>query len=174
MSTSLSLSELIEYTDWERGKWHDWLRQRGDDVLATSAGPHGDGRFQIVGDLVRHIFSAEKRYIDRLSNRPLTDQASIPNDSVEALFQFGRQSRTDFKEFVKSFPAQDWDVPQDFNLMNNFLRATPRKIVVHVLMHEIRHWAQIGTLFRLNGLPVEFHDFLFSPVLGGKFKRLPT
>jgi uncharacterized damage-inducible protein DinB len=121
---------------------------------------------------VRHIFSAEKRYIDRLSNRPLTDAASIPNGSVEALFQFGRQSRTDFKKFVKTFPAQDWDVPQDFNLMNNFLRATPRKIVVHVLMHEIRHWAQIGTLFRLNGLPVEFHDFLFSPVLGGEFKRL--
>jgi uncharacterized damage-inducible protein DinB len=170
MSTSLSLSELIEYTDWERGKWHEWLRQRGDGVLATSAGPHGDGRFQTVGDLVRHIFSAEKRYIGRLSNRPLTDAGSIPNGSVEALFQFGRQSRTDLKEFIKAFPAQDWDVPQDFTLMNNSLRATARKIVVHVLMHEIRHWAQIGTLFRLNGSTGEFHDFLFSPVLGGEFK----
>jgi uncharacterized damage-inducible protein DinB len=55
--------------------------------------------------------------------------------------------------------------------MNNLLRATPRKLVVHVLMHEIRHWAQIGTLFRLNGLTGEFHDFLFSPVLGGELKR---
>jgi len=78
---------------------------------------------------------------------------------------------SDLKEFVKGFPAQDWDVPQDFNFMNNFLRATPRKLVVHVLMHEIRHWAQIGTLLRLNGLKGEFHDFLFSPVLGGEFKR---
>ena len=60
MSTSLTLSELIEYTDWERGKWHDWLRQRGDGALAVSAGPHGDGRFQIVGDLVRHIFFGRK------------------------------------------------------------------------------------------------------------------
>jgi uncharacterized damage-inducible protein DinB len=50
--------------------------------------------FKPVGDLVRHIFSAEKRYIDRLSNRPLTDADSIPNGNVEALFQFGRQSRT--------------------------------------------------------------------------------
>jgi len=174
MSNGLSLSELIEYTDWERGKWEDWLRQRGDHVLAISAGPHGDGRFQIVGDLVRHIFSAEKRYIDRLSNRPLTDTTSIPNGSVETLFHFGRQSRTDLKEFVKTFPAQDWDVPQDFNLMNNFLRATPRKIVLHVLMHEVRHWAQIGTLFRVNGLTGEFHDFLFSPVLGGEFKPLTS
>jgi uncharacterized damage-inducible protein DinB len=168
MSAGLSLAELIEYTDWERGKWHDWLRQHGDDVLATSAGPHGDGRFQTIGDLVRHIFSAEKRYIDRLSNRPLTDTASISNASVEALFQFGSQSRGDLKEFVENLPVGDWDVPQDFNFMNNFMRATPRKLVVHVLIHEIRHWAQIGTLFRVNGLKADFHDFLFSPVLGGE------
>ncbi len=171
MSTSLSLNELIEYTDWERGKWHDWLRQHGDGVLAISAGPHGDGRFQTIGDLVRHIFSAEKRYIDRLSNRPLTDPACVPNNSVEALFEFGRQSRADLKEFVRTFPAQDWDVPQELSLMNNALRVTPRKIVVHVLMHEIRHWAQIGTLLRLNGLTGEFHDLIFSPVPGGELKR---
>jgi uncharacterized damage-inducible protein DinB len=164
----------MEYTDWERGKWHDWIRQRGNHVLTISAGPHGDGRFQMVGDLVRHIFSAEKRYVDRLSNRPLTDTGSIPNDSIETLFQFGRQSRKDLREFVATFPAQGWDVPQDFNILNNFLRATPRKIVVHVLMHEIRHWAQIGTTFRLNGLVGEFHDFLVSPVMGGEFKRLTS
>ena len=171
MSIGSGVDELIEYTDWERGSWYDWLRQHGDRVLSISAGPHGDGRFQSVGDLLRHIFSAEKRYIDRLSNRPLTDAASIPNDSAEALFQFARQSRVDLKEFVKAFPGQEWDVPREFHLMNNFLQATPRKIVMHVLMHEIRHWAQIGMLFRLNGLAIEFHDFLFSPVLGGEFKR---
>ena len=98
--------------------------RRGDDVLTTSAGPNGDGRFQSVGDVIRHIFRAEKRYIDRLSNRPLTDTSSIPNNSIEALFQFGRQSCADLKAFVES-------------LMNNSLKATPRKLVAHVLIHEI-------------------------------------
>jgi hypothetical protein len=46
-------------------------------------GPHGDN--QTVGDVVKHIFSAEKRYIERLSDEPLTDTASIPNDNLEAL-----------------------------------------------------------------------------------------
>ena len=170
MSTNLNFHELVEYTDWEREKWLDWLRQKGDQVLAISAGQHGDGRFQSVGDLVRHIFSAEKRYIDRLSHRPITDTASIPNNSVEALFHFGRQSRAELVDFIKTFPAAEWDVMQEFNFMNNILRATPRKIVAHVLMHEIRHWAQIGTLFRLNGLTFEFHDFIFSPALGGQFR----
>ena len=75
---NLSVNEIIEYTDWERQKWHDWLHQHGDQVLAISAGPHGDGRLQTVGELVRHIFSAEKRYVDRLSGRPITDTSSLP------------------------------------------------------------------------------------------------
>jgi uncharacterized damage-inducible protein DinB len=171
MSTGVSLGELMEYTDWERSKWQERLQQRGDSVLATSVGAHGDGRFQSVGDVIKHIFSAEKRYVDRLSNRPLTDAASIPNDKLEALFQFGARSRKELREFVETLPARNWDVPQEFTLMNNSLMATPRKIIVHVLMHEIRHWAQIATLLRLNGVAGEFHDFLFSPVLGGAFKR---
>jgi hypothetical protein len=59
MLSGLSLGELIDYTDWQRGKWQDWFREHGADALAMSAGPHGDGRFQTIGDLVRHVFSAE-------------------------------------------------------------------------------------------------------------------
>jgi len=120
---------------------------------------------------VRHIFSAEKRYVERLSGRRLSDPASIPSDNVEALFEFSQTSRKQLRKFIETFPAQEWDVPQDFKLLNNSLRATPRKIVVHILMHEIRHWAQIATVLRLSGLTGEFHDFLFSPVMGGEFRR---
>jgi uncharacterized damage-inducible protein DinB len=164
---NLSLNDLCDYTDWERQKWRGWLEQRGADVLKLSAGPHGDGRFQTVGDVVRHIFSAEMRYMDRLSGRPITDTAAIPSDSIEALFQLGQQSRKAFREFAETFPAAEWDVPQEFTLGNSGFRMTPRKIAVHVLLHEIRHWAQIATLFRMNGLALgEFHDILFSPALG--------
>jgi uncharacterized damage-inducible protein DinB len=123
---------------------------------------------------MRHMFSAEKRYVERLSGQPLTDPTSIPNDDVHALFRFGRQSRKNLKEFVQSFPAEQWDLPQDHKLMNSVLTMTPRKIVVHILLHEIPHWAQIATLFRLNGLVDDFHDFLFSPVLGGGVRREQT
>jgi hypothetical protein len=77
MPINLSVSDLIEYTDWERQQWYDWLRQHGDGVLEIGAGPHGDGRFGTVGELVRHISSAEKRYVDRLSGRPLTMHVSF-------------------------------------------------------------------------------------------------
>ena len=147
------------------------MRRHGEHVLKISAGPNGDGRFEIMGDLVRHIFSAEQRYVERLSGRSLTDTASIPNDNIEALFEFSQQSRKELKELIKTFPVGDWDAPRDFKILTSLIRATPRKIVTHILMHEIRHWAQIATLFRLNGLVDEFHDFLASPVMGGEWRR---
>jgi uncharacterized damage-inducible protein DinB len=171
MLVNLSVNDLMEYTDWERLKWYGWFLQQGEPVLKMSAGPHGDGRFQTVGDQVRHIFAAEKRYVERLSGRPLTDPASIPNDKIEALFEFSRLSRKDLRELIETFPAAAWDTPEEFKILDNFVSVTPRKIVIHILMHEIRHWAQIATLFRLNGLACEFHDFLFSPVMGGEFRR---
>jgi uncharacterized damage-inducible protein DinB len=160
----------MDYTAWERQKWHGWLRQHGEQVLKIGAGPHGDGRFESVGDLVRHIFSAEKRYVERLSGRSLTDTASIPNDDIEALFTFAHRSRKELKELVETLPAEEWDAPRDFMILTYFVKATPRKIVIHILMHEIRHWAQIAMLLRLNGLVDEFHDFLASPVLGGEWE----
>jgi len=62
----LSLNHLLDYTEWQRKKWHDSLRKHGEQVLRISAGPNGDGRFEVIGDLIRHIFSAEKRYVERL------------------------------------------------------------------------------------------------------------
>jgi len=171
MLVNLSLNDFVEYTDWERYKWYDWLRQHGEHVLKIGTGSHGDGRFETVGDVVKHIFSAEKRYVDRLSGRQLTDTSSVSNHDIEGLFQFAEESRKDLKDLVETFPTQEWDIPKDFKILDYLLRATPRKIVVHVLMHEIRHWAQIATLLRLNGLAGEFHDFLFSPVMGGEFRR---
>jgi len=165
-----TLTALVEYTGWERAKWHEWLRQQGAAVLQMSAGPHGDGRFARVGELLKHIFSAEKRYIERLTGRPLTDTAALPDGDLETLFDFGRRSRTELKAFLESFPAKDWDAAHQFTILNRAFSATPRKIVIHVLTHEIRHWAQIATLLRLNGLAGDCHDFLFSPVLdGGEF-----
>ena len=158
---------LIGYTDWERQEWHGWLGQHRE-ALRTSTGPHGDN--QTVGEVVKHIFSAEKRYIERLSDQPLTDTASIPNDNLEALFGFGQHSRQALKNFIETFPAPRWDILKDFEFVGWSLKATPKKIIIHVLTHEIRHWAQIATVLRLNGFKGDFHDFIFSPVLGGEFR----
>jgi uncharacterized damage-inducible protein DinB len=161
----LNVDDLIEYSDWERAKWREFLVARGDEALTIGVGPNGDGRFHSIGEVIRHIFSAEKRYIDRLSNREITDTSSVPIDQVEPLFAFGAQSRAELRRFVATFPSERWDENVEFNLMNSIIRATPRKVIAHVLIHEIRHWPQIATLLRLNGIVAEFRDLLFSPVM---------
>lgn len=166
----IDIGVLVDYTDWERQKWLSRLRQH-PDALKTSMGANSDSRFQVVGDVVRHIFSAEKRYVERLSEQPLTDTAGIPNDNVEDLFAFGQRSRQDLKAFIQKLPEQHWDAMKEFDFFGGILKATPKKIIAHVLTHEIRHWGQLATLCRLNGFKGEFHDLLFSPVLGGEFRR---
>ncbi len=168
-----SLADLLAYTAWERQQWRDWLRQHGNAVLTISVGPHGDGRFATVGDVVRHIFSAEKRYVERVSGQPLSDTASIATDDIDALFRLGQESRTELTELLASFPAEQWDAPKHFTILNHPVTATPKKIVVHILIHEIRHWAQIATVLRVNGLVGKFHDFLMSPVMEGELDRGP-
>jgi uncharacterized damage-inducible protein DinB len=169
MSVSLSLEDLLAYTDWERARWREWFAHHGSAALAIPSGPNGDGRFQTLGELVRHVFSAERRYVDRLRGQEPADTSRIATDSAKPLFEFGEQSRRGFRAFIESMPADEWDTPHEFQLMTFRIRATPRKIAAHILMHEIRHWAQISTLARLAGLRVEFHDFLASPVFGGEF-----
>lgn len=161
----LDYDHLLEYTDWQRESWHAWFTRQGSGALAVSIGPHGDGRFETIGHVVRHIFSAEKLYVERMNDRPLTDTSVVPTDDIDALFAFGRDSRAALRTFISMLPADQLDVSRELTIVKITRRLTPRKILVHVVLHEIRHWAQIATLLRLQGMKVDFHDFLICPVM---------
>lgn len=165
MTVALTADDLIAYTAWQRAQWRDWLREH-PEALALDAGPHGDGRFTSIGDLVKHVFSAEQRYVQRLTGQPLTDLGNVPSTSVDALFAAGDDGRGALRGILATLPPEAWDRPREFVILGHTVTATPRKIVMHTLLHEVRHWAQIATLCRLNGMVAGFHDFLASPVLG--------
>ena len=57
MTAGLALDEFLEYTDWEREKWQDWLGKQGDQVLETSTGPNRDERFKAIGEVIRHCLA---------------------------------------------------------------------------------------------------------------------
>jgi arylsulfatase A-like enzyme len=89
--------------------------------------------------------------------------------------QFGKNHLGDKDEFLPTNhgfdDTLDFDVMKEFDFFGNSLTATPRKLIAHVLIHEIRHWAQVATFLRLGGVTDGYHDFLFSPVLGGELRR---
>ena len=166
MSPGLDLQDLVGYTTWQRALWRAWFEQKGPAPLAVTTGDHGDGRFTTVGGLIRHIFSSELRYAERIAGVSLTDTSLVAIDDPVALFLLGVVSRASFSGVVETMPAARWTAPIQFPLLNSIVRATPRKLVLHVLTHEIRHWAQVTTLLRLQGWNGERQDLLFSPVLG--------
>ena len=167
MPTKMDFADLMQYTGWERGKWRKFFAEH-PDALKLTVGPHGDGRFTTVGDVVKHVFSAEKRYVERLNGQPLSDFAGVPSDDANALFAVGEASRQDLEYLVDSLPKASWEIPHEFKILTHTITASPRKIVAHVLMHEVRHWAQIATICRLAGKQVEFRDLLFSPLFEAK------
>lgn len=158
------LDTLLAYTDWERELWRAWFLKEGASALTVPVGPHGDGRMQSVGELVRHIFTAEQRYVERMLGQPLTDQGSIPADDPSALFTFAAAGRARFRAFVANCPEANWDIPQEMTLLGKTVSLTPRKVVIHCVLHEIRHWGQVATLLRVAGKTAGMQDFLFSPV----------
>jgi uncharacterized damage-inducible protein DinB len=165
MAFKFELAHLLDYTDWERSQWHAWFREQGPAALAVDLGPNRDGRINTIGELVRHIFAAEQRYVDRIQGTPLTDAAAVSPEDVEALFAFGRQTRQSLRALLAAFPTERWDVPQQIQIGKHSRSVTPRKMIVQAVTHEIRHWAQVATFLRLSGRKPGPRDLLVSPVL---------
>lgn len=164
----LSFDDLIDYTEWQRARWRDWFHER-PEALALSTGDHGDGRFSTVGSVVKHIFSAELRYVQRLTGEPLADLAGFPADDVEKLFSKGEETRQRLRQLIRTMSADQWDSPRRFTVLQYQIVATPKKVVAHTLMHEVRHWAQLATICRLGGQLANADDLLASPLWGGEF-----
>ncbi len=173
MTVGVGFDELIEFTNYERAEWLGWFSEPSSSGgagarLSISTGPHATGAVRTVGELVLHIFVAEKHHVDRLARRTLTDPPPGATATVDTLFDFGLHSRRALAAYVESEPESGWDGPLEFEIFpGRLVSVTPRKFVTHILLHEIRHWAQIATMVRIAGHPGPSVDLLFSPVMGG-------
>jgi uncharacterized damage-inducible protein DinB len=164
MPFKFEFDHLLKYTEWDRAQWEAWFREQGTLALAAGLGPNGDGRVNTVGELVRHIFAAELRYVQRVRGLPLMDASTVAADDVEALFAFGRQSRSALRALLTELPEERWDVPQEIQIGSHKRATTPKTMIVQAVTHEIRHWAQMATLLRTSGMKTGAHDFLVSGV----------
>lgn len=174
MSFASEIDFLLEYTDWDRKVWAAYFHAQGPDVFALDLGDHADGRIKTIGELVRHIFAAEQRYVERIKGVPLTEGNDIPTNNVDALFEFGATSRANMRYLLLKLPEQALDKPQEIQLSQNKRMVTPKTMIVQAVTHEIRHWAQIATLLRIHGRKTGPHDFLVSGIYERKLQSYPA
>ena len=159
----LSVEELLYYTDEERDRWERWFRENGENLLKM---PITGDRETTVGALILHIFGPELRYVQRLNDEPLTEYRGRPCEHIDQVFGFGLKARQKMRDFVRGAQREDWSRVIEFNIAGRNYRASVRKIVLHALMHEVRHWAQVARIMRDRGFaPPGDHDLLNSSAL---------
>lgn len=160
----LTAGELVDYSNGERKKWNRWLVDKPE---AMSALAQRQGRFPTVGSLIDHIFLVERRHLQRLTGKtPLADETGVADTDVAGLFAFGNAVREDLVQYTRSLSEAEAKTVRQFEVRGQRVAMTPRKLLLHILIHEIRHWAQVALALRNAGHePPGDHDLFNSDAM---------
>ena len=163
MALDLSCDELLRYTSDEREKWRRWFQVHPE---AMDAALQPGGRFPTIGKLIDHVFVVERRHLQRLTGDPVSESSGLTGNNAPPLFDYGASVRRELEQFVGLIDEDDANEPRTFVVRDEPVAMSPRKLLFHILIHEIRHWAQIALAVRLAGLePPGEHDLFYSRAL---------
>ncbi|WP_446742455.1 DinB family protein [Silvibacterium acidisoli] len=122
-----------------------------------------------VAGLLQHIVAVELRYAQRLNEQPETAYEDVPSDSVESIFATHDQAMA-MLDNLKGRDEAFWN--EWFTMTTRkggTFRAQRRIVYGHLLLHAIRHYAQLATLLRQHDLaPTWQMDFIAMAVPGLK------
>ena len=161
MSTTFDMQELLAYSGHERLKWKAWIEA---DPSRLSITFQPGGRFPTVWDLLDHLFLVERRHLSRLEGGVPPDATGVAQGDWHALFEYADLVRADLREYLAEVSDDDANGRITFKLPTGPLSITRRRLALHVLLHEVRHLAQLAYRARMAGHePPGSHDFAFFP-----------
>jgi uncharacterized damage-inducible protein DinB len=159
MSLAFQLEELLAYTDHERLKWRDWI---AEDPRRLDIPFQQNGRFPTVGSVLDHVFLVERRHLSRLQGATPPDSTGVPHGDWQALFEYAQLVRADLRKFVADLDQQSGTTPLTFGVQTGTYTMTRRKLSLHIVLHEIRHLAQVALAVREAGRePPGTHDLFY-------------
>lgn len=156
--TALTAEELQAWVEQTAQGWQRLLSAHPEilsfpcDVRETSS----------VAELLQHIAAVELRYAQRLHGLPETPYEEIPYDSAAAIEATHKQAMKMIRELADRSP-DFWEQPIEFVTRRaGPLRVSRRAVLVHLFMHSIRHYAQLATLVRQQGIKPDWPmDYIF-------------
>lgn len=157
----VSFEELLGDFDSTAAKWKEFFKANpGAAGVPTDIAGSGT-----VAGLVCHIYVAAMRNYERLDGEPVTE-FGVAKD-LAAAWELQSKASANLREFLDE---ADDDVLDEIRRIRwrtaGELAVTRRKLCLHIFVHSIRHWAQIGPLVRQNGFPVGWpQDILFSSAI---------
>ncbi|HLG57188.1 MAG TPA: DinB family protein [Vicinamibacterales bacterium] len=161
MSIAIDLTRLVAYSDHERAKWKSWVA--ADPARLATPFQNG-GRFPTLGNLLDHIFLIEARHLSRLQGSALPESTGVTAGDWPALFAYADTVRANLSAFVVALDEQAANESITFKIPSGAFTLTRRKLTLHILLHEVRHLAQIAYAVRAAGYePPGEHDVFFFP-----------
>jgi len=161
MSVGVSLASLLAYSDAERSKWRTWLEANPARCrLPFQAG----GRFPDIASLFDHVFLVERRHLSRLEGAVPPAATGVAPGDITGLFDYAGLVRADFRTYLDSL--DDAMAAQPIVLTglqsSGDITMSRRRLTTHILLHEIRHLAQVAYAARLAGHePPGQHDIFY-------------
>ena len=144
---ALSAEKMLEWNEKTSRKWralferHPYALVLHCDVMGTSD----------VAGLLHHFHMAELRYAERIAGVPETSLDQVGKD-LEASYGAHDRACAMYREFLAD-PDFGWQKAIEFNTMTmGRLRSHRDTVFIHAMMHSIRHYAQLATLARQNGI----------------------
>ena len=159
MSITAGLPELLNYSDHERAKWKAWVEA---DPSRLRLGFQDGARFATIGSVLDHIFLVERRHLARMEGATPPDSTGVAAGDVTGLFEYGDLVRDDFRRFVTTLDDAAAAQRFTFTIPTGPFTMSRRKLATHVVLHEVRHLAQIALAARAAGVtPPGDHDLFF-------------
>jgi uncharacterized damage-inducible protein DinB len=163
MALALSYGELLAYTNEERDKWRAWLAAHPEAIdVAVRPG----GEMPTVGKLIDHIFLVERQHLQRLTGETPSASTGLTGNNAPPLFDYGASVRRELEQFAELVDEDEADEMRPVVVFDRTYTMSARKLLFDILVHELRHWAQIALAVRLAGFdPPGDHDILYSRAL---------
>lgn len=158
MKDGIQFSELLDYTEEETRRWKQSFARHPEalDLPLDIAGN--------VRQLVVHIFAVELYFANAVLALDKIDPDKLAKETLDDIFAISERAAQRYREFFAKAKPDDWSETVELGRIN--LQASKRKLVTQALTHSMRHWAQISTYLRQQGLKQEWnHDFLLSKAM---------
>lgn len=161
MSVALGLTELLDYSDYERAKWKAWVQA---DPSRLNMPFQAGARFPTLWSLLEHIFLVERRHLARLEGGTPPDSTGVAAGDWAGLFEYADLVRADLRQYVAGLDDAEAASTFSFTIPMGSFTMSRRKLASHIVVHELRHWAQVAYAARVAAVdPPGEHDLFFFP-----------
>jgi len=163
--SAVSFEELLADYEATATRWKDFFDANPGAALV----PTDIAQSKNIGELVWHIYACSFRHAQRLLGEEVSDlEGTVTLRDTASAFALKDEAIAKLRQFLANASEAALEEQLEFKsrTTGRVSYGSRRKLCLHVLVHAIRHWAQIGTLVRLGGYPPDWpQDIWFSEAI---------